>query len=181
MLNPKELFFFKIIVLANRSNDIECQKNNIYNQLKLIYYLKDGPVNPDELERKEEEIKNAPNQDMDDAINFLFDKGFIARYTKYESGQVLSKTQLIFRANVFVSHMKDQLKQLMEDIKYDISTKKEKQNARFLCTSQSCNGEKIAPKYENQINAQINKYKNIRQVTCPVCGTKGFVEYSSDS
>ena len=43
-------------------------------------------MNPDELERKEEEIKNAPNQDMDDAINFLFDKGFIARYTKYESG-----------------------------------------------------------------------------------------------
>lgn len=182
MLNPRELFFFKIIVLANRSNDIEYQWNNIYNQFKLINYLKDGPVDPTEVDRKDREIvDNTPNQDIDEAISFLFDKGFIARYTKYESDAVNSKTQLTFRANVFVSHMKEQLKQLMDDIKQDISTKMDKQNARYRCTSQNCNGEKIAPRYENLINAQISKYKNIRQVVCPVCKTKGFVEYSSNS
>lgn len=54
---------------------------------------------------------------MDEAISFLFDKGFIARYTKYESDKVQTKTQLTFRASVFVSHMKEQLKQLLEEIK----------------------------------------------------------------
>lgn len=107
MLNPKEFFFFKIFVLANRSNNIEWQDNNTYNQFKLINYLKDGPVDLETVTKKDRElVDNTPNQDIDEAISFLFDKGFIARHTKYESDAVKSKTQLTFRAEVFVSHMK---------------------------------------------------------------------------
>lgn len=59
MLNPKELFFFKIIVLANRSTDIEYQMNNIYNQFKLINYLRDGPMDAVDLKRRDDEIVHA--------------------------------------------------------------------------------------------------------------------------
>lgn len=169
-LDPKQYFFFKIFVLCNRSSDLKQSivRNNVYNQHKLFNYLRYGTMEQRDLDQLDSGKQTQESKTVDEALGYLFEKGFIVRYTKYESAGIEYRTPLTFKPYQFIKNFHQSFVELFEKLEEQRLQREQQKGNRFVCTSASCRDRHYTEEQELQILNQ-NKYQALHQIVCPCC------------
>ncbi|CAL6077729.1 Conserved_hypothetical protein [Hexamita inflata] len=180
-LNPKEMYYFKIFVLANRSTNREKQLsvNNVFNQIYMRNYIQKSSVPEDELNMLDEDAKTCAPEDPDPDIISLFNKGFIVRHAKYESSKIEYRTPLTFRATNFVMHFFDEFNILAPMKRNELEKAKQQKGSKYKCNYSSCTRNKFSLAHEAEIQLQT-KSKDLRFINCPVCKKQGAITRMHD-
>ncbi|CAL6062574.1 Conserved_hypothetical protein [Hexamita inflata] len=179
-LNPKEMYYFKIFVLANRSTNREkqLQVNNVFNHAHMRNYIQMSSLPEVELKLLDDEAKhkedNQQNKDVDPDIMSLFNKGFIVRYAKYESSKIEFKTPLTFRATNFVMHFFDEFNILAPLKRNELDKTTLQKGSKYKCNYSTCARNRFSLAHESEILLQT-KSKDLRFINCPVCKKQGAI------
>ncbi|CAL5971852.1 Conserved_hypothetical protein [Hexamita inflata] len=136
-LTPKEMFYFKIFVLANRCTNRE-KPVHVFNHAHMLNYIQHSSVPEEQLKEIDEEAKHSEQHEIDQDIISLFQKGFIVRYAKYDISKIEFRTPLTFRATNFVKHFHNQLKALARAKIQEQKEAKELKGSKYICNYETC-------------------------------------------
>ncbi|CAL5992025.1 Conserved_hypothetical protein [Hexamita inflata] len=171
-LTPKEMFYFKIFVLANRCTNRE-KPVHVFNHTHMLNYIQHSSVPEEQLKVMDEEAKHCEQHETDQDIISLFQKGFIVRYAQYDSSKIEYRTPLTFRATNFVKHFHNELKALARVKIQERKVAEELKGSKYICNYETCK-KRYSQAHEDEIQSQTPR-KDLLFINCPVCKKQGAI------
>ncbi|CAL6062588.1 Hypothetical_protein [Hexamita inflata] len=164
-LNPKEMYYFKIFVLANRSTNREkqLQVNNVFNHAHMRNYIQMSSLPEDELKLLDDEAKhkedNQQNKDVDPDIMSL---------------QQRFHSQLRKNTNPLNQNSKHLLYSELPTLQctFLMSSTSSQKGSKYTCNYSTCTRNRFSLAHESEIQIQT-KSKDL--INCPVCKKHGVI------